>query len=440
MSIKIIYKIFIDAVRSAHSQNLIPKYIQSDEGSITIAGKSIQKKSIGKLIVIACGKASAAMAHETVDILGDITRDGVCVTKYGHALPLKKIEIIEAAHPYPDQRSIKAGSIILDKISSLGENDFVLLLLSGGASSLMADAPDGCTIEDIQQLNKLLVNSGATINEINIVRKHVSKLKGGHLSKLIYPAAVFSLIISDVPGNNLEDIASGLTVADPSTYENAFLILQKYSLISTIPISVFQHLNRGRKGLIEETPKPGSKYFSKTFNTIIASNQTALDAAAVSAKKAGFQVIQITEFLQGDTMQTARQISDFLLEYNGNFPVCFLWGGETTIRVSGKGFGGRNQHLALCILHELKEKWNRTESFTILCAGTDGTDGPTDAAGAIINSEMLEQKDFTNESIESCLNEFNSYTFFKRHGGLIFTGPTQTNVMDVMIAILDTNV
>ncbi len=431
------YRIFIDAIRAVHPQYIIQKYIQVKEDAVTIAGKSIKSNSSTKLIVIACGKASAAMVLATEHILGNLITDGVCITKYSHALPLKKIEIIEAAHPYPDENSIKAGGIVSDKVSSLSENDFVLLLLSGGASSLMADAPDGCTVEDIQQLNKLLVNSGATINEINIVRKHVSRLKGGHLSKLIYPATVISLIISDVPDNTLEDIASGLTVADPSTYENVFQILQKYNMLSKIPSTVFQHLNKGRTGLIEETPKPGSKYFSKTFNTIIASNQSALDAATVSANKEGFYVIKLPKQLPGDTMQTAIKISNYLSEYNGGLPVCFLWGGETTIHVTGNGIGGRNQHLALCILHELNKNRNRPERFTILCAGTDGTDGPTDAAGAIINSDMLKQREITNDSIQSFISKFNSYTFFEKHGGLIHTGPTQTNVMDIVIAVID---
>lgn len=436
MSNKIIYKIFIDAIRAVHPRKLLPQYIRVTGNLISIAGKSIERNSFEKLILISCGKASSAMAAEAETILGDLITDGICVTKHGHSLPLKQIETIEAGHPYPDENSIRAGQLVKEKLCFLSEKDIVILLLTGGASSLLADVPDGCTLEEIKEMNKLLVNSGASINEINIVRKHVSNLKGGQLSKSSYPASVFAFILSDVPGDKLEDIGSGITTADPSTFKNAIDVLLKYSLFDKTPPSIIKHLHKGKTGLIEDTPKAGDKIFSKTSNTIIGSNHIALIAAAASATKAGFFVNQIPELMEGDVEQAAKQVADALIQYEGQLPCCFLWGGETTVTVSGKGAGGRNQHLALCVLKEMKAKWNRKESFTVLCAGTDGTDGPTDAAGAIINSEMLAKNEITTELIESFITAFNSNAFFKEYGTLLLTGPTQTNVMDIVIALV----
>lgn len=432
-----IYKLFIDAIRSVHPKALIPKFITVRSDGILIADKLILLQSVNNLYVIACGKAAAAMANAAEEILGDKLTSGICITKHGHGLPLKKIEVIEAGHPYPDNHSYRASKTIINNYGHLNENDVVLFLLSGGASSLMSEILDNCNAEDITTLNKVLVNSGASIDEINIVRRHLSKLKGGQLSKLIYPASVHSLIISDVPGNELQDIGSGPTAADPTTFDDALNVLHNRSLLTKTPASVLKYLLDGQNGLIDDTVKKNSYYLSKTFNTIIGNNDIAVEAAALSAYNAGFTTIQKGEAISGDAIETSRKISKALLSYSGKLPCCFIWGGETTVSVTGKGKGGRSQHLALSILREMKTSWTKPNKFTILCGGTDGTDGPTEAAGAITHEGMLTEKHITVETIDSYLSEFNSNSFFKEFGTLLLTGPTQTNVMDIVIGILE---
>jgi len=374
MSNRAVHKIFLDAISSVLPNSLLPDFIKVDEDSLFVAANCFAIGSFNKLIVISCGKAAASMASVTEGILEDLITDGLCITKKGHSLSLKCFKTIEAGHPYPDDNSFRAGQFVVKMISSLDKNDIVLLLISGGASSLLSDIPAGCTAEDIIRLNKLLVNSGASIQEINIVRKHVSKLKGGNLSKLIYPATTLALYISDVPGDKPADIGSGLTCSDPSTFKEALNVLTNYNLVNRVPTAIISHLERGLGKIIEDTPKPYEHYFSTTYNKVIGSNSVALEAAAVSAKASGFSVIKADELIEDDVYVAARMISSCLIGHRLTKPLCFLWGGETTLRVSGNGFGGRNQHLALSILKEMKEKWIRKEKFTILCAGTDGTE------------------------------------------------------------------
>jgi len=439
MYIKQAQEIFYAAINAVQPQVLLPDHVYVHEEMLHIAGQKIDVSSINNLIVIAAGKAAPAMAKETEKQLGNLITKGICITKYEHAVQLDKFQTVEAAHPVPDKNSILAGKLVLQAVQHVSVNDIVLILLSGGASSLLADIPEGCKLEDIQQLSDLLVNSGASIEQINIVRKHVSSIKGGQLAKSAYPATVFTLIISDVPGDDPCSIASGPTVPDRSTFEEAYHVLVKYDIWNQVSESVRQYLEKGLNAEIEETPKPGSLFFINTFSEIIGNNKLALEAAKMSASQAGYHVVILNNDLSGDTEMEARQFVQYLLDYDGNLPACIIMGGETTLKVTGNGKGGRNQHFALCSLYELlkKSKTKYDRNITILSAGTDGTDGPTDAAGAVIDTEIIKAGMINKVRLNKHLADFDAYSFFDKAGGLIITGPTQTNVMDMVVGLIN---
>jgi glycerate 2-kinase len=315
----------------------------------------------------------------------------------------------------------------------------VIFLVSGGASALMADAPDGMTHESLQDLVRLLLASGANIDEINCIRKHLSFIKGGQLAKKIFPANLVSLVLSDVNGDNLSVIASGPTVADPSTFSDAIEILKRYRLIDDVSPAIRKYLEGGVAGLVPETPKAGDPIFAKTYNSLIGTNSISLQAASKAAIQKGYHPIIINTILEGEAEQQAAKFVDTCLLYQGPKPACLLMGGETTVTIRGKGLGGRNQHFALAALCELiKRDINRDQVPVILSGGTDGTDGPTDAAGAIIDAGHLNILKAAGD--EDMANEFlhanDAYHFFEKYGGLIKTGPTQTNVMDLIIGLV----
>jgi glycerate 2-kinase len=426
-------QIFEAAVEAVQPQQLMQQHLYADEEYIHIAGYALRKSSINNVIVIAVGKAAAAMAQQAELQLGNIITNGICITKYEHGLPLQTIQLLEAAHPVPDENSIKAGEAVLRLINGLTKDDVVLVLISGGASSLMADVPEGCTITDVQTCFELLLNSGATIHEMNAVRKHLSKIKGGQLAKAAQPAKVFSLILSDVVGDDTDTIASGPTVPDRSTFTDAQEILLKYKLWDSIPAAIRNQLTRGLQQQITETPSPGELFFQNTFTQIIGSNRIALQEAATKAKQLGYHTIIYKENVTEDAEQFARTCIQQFIHYTGVKPACILCGGETTVKVTGNGKGGRNQHLVLCALDELSKQKKLHHVITVLSGGTDGTDGPTDAAGAVADSNSLPD----DLLLKKCLADCNAYHYFEQTGGLLKTGPTQTNVMDVMLLLIE---
>ncbi len=434
-------QIFHSALQAVEPGVLIKDNMQATKTGIQIADQFIPISDIGRIIIIAAGKAAASMSLAAEMQLGNQISHGICITKYGHALPLQRIELIESGHPVPDSQSMLATSLATKHISNLQPADIVILLLSGGASSLMSDLPEGCTLQEVQLTNSVLVNSGANISEINIVRKHLSHIKGGQFARMAQPAKVFTLIISDVPGDDLSSIASGPVTADPSTFHDALNIVKKYKLTDQVPLAIREYLQQGAFGLIPETPKPGDPVFRNVFSRIIGNNHSALMAARAKAKKLGYTTEIAEEQLTGTTELTARAVVRRLMNYNGPSPHCFIWGGETTIMVAAEGSGGRNQHFALCALDEMltEFKSGSTKNITMLCAGTDGTDGPTDATGAIADTLLIQSGYANKKKIHSHLSHFNAYPFFKDAGTLLVTGPTQTNVMDLVIALIHDN-
>ncbi|MGQ9621109.1 MAG: glycerate kinase type-2 family protein [Bacteroidales bacterium] len=427
--------IFLAGIEGALPSKLIKKYLMVTEKGINVNNTLIPWNSFKNIYVIGAGKASGAMAETVENILGERVSGGHVIVKYGHTRPLKRIKITEAGHPVPDHNGFVSTKEIVKIASEATTNDLVFCLISGGGSALLADYPEGISEKDMIKLNKLLVNCGASISEINIVRKHVSLLKGGQLARLVYPATLVSLIISDVPGDSPAVIASGPACPDNSTFADAIAVIEKYRLAKKLPAKLIHHLEKGLKGKIPENPGPEDKVFERSYNIIIGNNRAALEAASLKAKEKGYNCIIESDLLCCDVVTAAKYIFDKALLYSKSSrserPHCVLFGGETTIEVKGKGVGGRNQHLALLCAKILRQH----RDVTILCGGTDGTDGPTDAAGAIVDCNTWTSAIMNRIDPNSYLENYDSFNFFREAGGHVITGPTFTNVMDMVVLI-----
>jgi hydroxypyruvate reductase/glycerate 2-kinase len=430
-------KIFLEGVKSVLPEKLITGIMRLNGSVLTIGEHKVQLDQVNNIYVIGAGKASAAMGHYVESILGNRITGGHIVVKYGHACKLKKVIVTEAGHPLPDSNGLKATEEIIKISTQAMENDLVICLISGGGSALLADLPQGLLPEELYIVNNLLIRCGASINEINCVRKHLSGVKGGQLARIVGPAQLVTLILSDVTGNPLEVIASGPTVPDPSTFSDALKVIEKYALSTDITTGVLNYLRDGLHGIHPETPKPGDPLFSGTFNILAGTNQIALKAAKNQAVRMGYKTCIIDSELKGDVENVCESVISTAISFQNNKeiqkPVCLLFGGETTVRVNGNGRGGRNQHLVLSAAIRLKN----IPDITLLSAGTDGTDGPTDAAGAVADIGSVRRAMSLNEDPEIYLSEFNSYNFFKRVGGQIMTGPTFTNVMDIVVVLVE---
>ncbi len=432
-------EIFKAAVAAVHPEKLVPAHLFIQNDSLHIFDQEILLQKLPDIYVIGAGKASAAMAKAVENILGDLITGGLIIAKNDHSLPLNKIVCIEAAHPVPDEQGFAATAATVQLLKQVKENDIIICLISGGASSLWIDAPPGASLTDVQQTFELLLKSGASIDEVNTIRKHLSSIKGGQLLRQAPKARWFSFIISDVPGDDLSVIASGPTVPDHSTFEDVNALLQQYHLSSQLPLSIRQHFENADKGLTAETPKSGDPIFKQVINTIIGSNAIALEAAATKAKELGYHIVSINPCLTGDAATVGRELILMAKKYLGIKPACFLSGGETTVTVTGKGKGGRNQHLVLSALLEMESMADQkfSNTITFLSAGTDGSDGPTDAAGAIVDGETLSMVYEKQLDAQHYFENNDAYHLFEQTGSLIITGATQTNVMDLVVVIVD---
>jgi glycerate 2-kinase len=418
-------QIFAAAVEAVHPSNVIPSFVSLNDDRLVAGEHVFSLSQFENIYVAGAGKAAAAMAFEVENILKHHIKEGVVATRDEYPVLLKNIRIIYGGHPLPDSNSVIAADEIKKLLNKLKKNDLLLFLLSGGASSLMTDIPHDCILSEVNIVFEKLIKSGATIHEINTVRKHLSELKGGQLVKERSGATIISLIISDVPDNDLQVIGSGPTVGDTTSFRNAMDILNKYDLVNTAPYTVIEYLQKGIDGNIPETPKPNGRLFKHTSNIIIADNEKALNAAMNAAMRLGYEAQIVTASLQGSTEDAAKIWIEQSLSHTKN-NTCLLAGGETTVHVKGTGKGGRNQHFALAASVALKN----SSEITLLAAGTDGSDGPTDAAGAIIDSHTY------NEEAEQYLQNNDAYTFFNKYGGLIKTGATHTNVMDLVVTLI----
>ncbi len=429
--------IFKAAVKAVQPQVLMPAYIKKGNGTLQIGGDKLLVNSFDSIYLLSVGKAASAMAWEAEKIIGNSLTAGLVVTKYQHSQPLRYCKTIEAGHPVPDENSLAAAHAINNFLARLTDKSLLLCCISGGASALIADCAEGIPLADMQAVSSLLLHCGADIHEINTVRKHLSFLKGGQLVRLAKGAAVYSLIISDVAGDDTSIIASGLTAADPSTFNDALTVLDKYGLTQKISTTARAHLLKGINGDVGETPKPGDALFAKVHNQTIGNNQLALRAAALLATALGFTVTTVDGLLTGEARHAGERFVQILTSYTGKRPACFLAGGETTVTIRGTGKGGRNQEFALAALRKLIAAGIAPKYWpVILSAGTDGTDGPTEAAGAIVNISNFLHVLKTPEKAIDFLNNNDSFHFFESIGALINTGTTQTNVMDIVIGLL----
>jgi len=399
-----------------------------------------------RFYVISFGKASVPMAQALIDNFGKTITGGIVITPYGQNTKTEaigRLKIYEARHPIPDENGIKATSEILNLLKGLDEHTLIVCLISGGGSALLVAPISGITLEEKQKTTGLLLKSGADINELNTVRKHLSHVKGGRLVMRAYPATIISLILSDVIGDRPDVIASGPTAPDSTTYDDALRILRKFKLEERFPAPIMQVLVRGKEGKIAETPKEGNIVFERVRNIIVGSNKVALETASAGARRRGFDAVVISTEVAGEAKDAgrwlARQAIEIVNQRKGEIgkvkvkrPLCLISGGETVVTVTGNGCGGRNTELALAYAMEIAGK----QEITFLSAGTDGADGPTDAAGAFVDGQTIARAKVRGLDPVKYLQNNDSYTFFKALGDLFITGPTGTNVMDLQITLI----
>ena len=385
-----------------------------------------------RIFVVGAGKASAVMAQALEGELGDRIEAGWINTKYAHGVDLRRVVCHECGHPVPDQTGVHGARRIAELARNATDGDLVICLISGGASALMPLPADGTTLEDKQAATSLLLASGAPIEELNCVRKHLSAIKGGRLAQLAAPARVISLILSDVVGDDPGVIGSGPTAPDATTFKDARNILHRRELWSRLPAPVRDHLTKADA----ETPKPGDTLFKQVRNIIVGNNRMALDAARSKAQSLGFQTLLLSSRIQGEAREVARVHAAILREIceTGNpiaRPACILSGGETTVTLRGCGKGGRNQEFALAAACDIAG----VERALVLSFGTDGTDGPTDAAGAFADGTTLKRALDSDLDVTRSLDENNAYPLLQSLRDLLVTGPTRTNVMDVYLLL-----
>ena len=429
-----IFQAGVEAVNPVHA---VKKHVALQDDRLTVGDQVYNLAEYDGIYVIGTGKASAAMSQAVEELLGERLKEGVVNVKYGHSFPLNKIKVNEAGHPVPDEAGFHGTEEIIQLLKKTGKNDLVLFLISGGGSALLPYPAEGVTLEEKQQVTRCLLEVGACIHEINAVRKHLSRVKGGRLAKLAHPSTLISLVLSDVIGDDLDTIASGPTVPDSSTFDDCLKIIEKYQMGEKIPVSVVELLEKGARGEAEETPKADDPAFQRTQNLVIASNILAVQAAKRKAEELGYNSLILSTFVEGETKEVARvhaAVAKEILQ-TGNpvpRPACVISGGETTVTIRGKGLGGRNQEFVLAAAIDV----DGLENVVILSGGTDGTDGPTDAAGAIADGMTKNRALEKGMNAEQYLRENNSYNFFESLGDLLITGPTHTNVMDLRLVMV----
>ncbi len=429
--------IFDAGVKAADPENAVKRHLGLEDGVLHVNGRRYELQGFDNIYVIGAGKAAAPMARAVEDILGDRITAGIINVKHGYTAALKKIKINEASHPVPDEAGLKGAREIAGLLGKTGERDLVIFLISGGGSALLPLPAEGLTLGDKRELTERMLESGAAIHEMNVLRKHVSQVKGGRLAKLACPSALISLILSDVIGDDLDAIASGPTVPDRSTFGDCVEIIGKYGLRGKLPAGVAGYIERGAKGGEEETPKPGDPAFRRTENVIVGSNVEAARAAKEKASALGYHSLILSTSIGGETSGAARLHAAIAREVvsSGNpveAPACIISGGETTVTVRGMGTGGRNQEFALAAAIDIEG----LENVLVLSGGTDGTDGPTDAAGAMADGGTIRRARELGLDAARHLAENDSYNFFKPLGDLLVTGPTNTNVMDLRVLLV----
>ncbi len=423
-----------EALRAADPETCLRRAVGLEEEALRVGERLYPLSELGRILVVGFGKASARLAAALEGVLGGLVGSGLVVTADGYSVPTERIEVVEAAHPLPDERGLAAAQRISELVSQAGEGDLVIVLISGGGSALLTLPAPGITLGDLARTNELLIRSGATIQEINAVRKHLSQLKGGQLARLAWPAQVVSLIISDVPGDPLDVIASGPTAADPTTFRDAAAVLNKYGLWDEIPKSVRARIEAGLAGEVPDTPKPGDSVFERVQNLIIGSGRLVAEEAVAAAERRGFSSLLLTTTMEGEAREVGRLLVSLAREmarYGRPLspPAVLILAGETTVAVRGEGLGGRNQELALAAALAMRG----LSGAALLALGTDGRDGPTDAAGGLVDGGTVERLRAAGVDPQGALADNDSYHALAAAGDLVKTGPTGTNVADLVL-------
>ncbi len=429
--------IFRSALAAVDPEEAVRRHLRIERDALAVEGWSHDLKTCDRIFVVGAGKAVAPMAKAIEDLLGDRITDGLMVVKDGHGLPLNKIRVQEASHPVPDERGVAGTLEILRLLGGAGKRDLVICLISGGGSALLIAPSEGLGLTDKQATTRSLLACGATIHEINTIRKHLSRAKGGQLARAAHPASVLSLILSDVVGDDLDVIGSGPTVPDHSSFLDTLEIFKRYDIWDRIPAAVRERVSQGVQGVLPETPKPGDPAFERCAQVLVGSCLRALKAAAEDAERLGYRSLILSSKIEGEAREVAKAFAAMGKEVVSSQhpfkpPACLLAGGETTVTLQGEGRGGRNQEFVLAGAIAL----DRTDRVVLLAGGTDGTDGPTDAAGAIADGLTIARAKALSMNPFAFLKRSDSYHFFKPLGDLIITGPTRTNVMDVYMILI----
>lgn len=452
------------AIHAVDPQQAVLANMRLEDEKLHIAGKAYALADLDRVLVVGGGKAGTPMAAAAYEVLGDRILAGAVNVKYGHTsaaggwrlryghggaphevrdrADTGPIRITEAGHPMPDATGLAGAQHIAELLTGLSERDLVLVLISGGGSALLPLPVEGVSLEDYQQLTNLLLRCGADITEINVLRKHCSRLQGGQLARLAAPAQVAALILSDVVGTPLDAIASGPTVPDRSTFADARAVVERYGIIGQLPQNIRRHLEQGVAGKIQDTPKAGDPLFDRVNTVVVGDNEIAGRAAVAKAAELGYRSALLTTFTQGEAREIGRAVAGLAQgiatgQSDYEAPACLVLGGETTVTVRGKGLGGRNQELALSaaialggyVLPEGVE-------VAVVSLGTDGTDGPTDAAGGIATRDTLRRAKVAGLDARAALGNNDSYRFLGSLDDLLITGPTQTNVNDLILVIV----
>jgi len=439
-------EIFLHALKAVDPYSAVRRFLNV-EGNLLKIGKDVRTISsldlgaFERILVVGAGKATAPMAKALEDIFGKRITRGIINVKYGFTAPLAFIETVEAGHPVPDNAGVEGTGRIMELLGSTSAKDLVFSLISGGGSALLPQPAPGISLEEKQAMTKSLIACGATIAEINAVRKHISISKGGQLAAKAFPATVINLMLSDVVGDRMDVIASGPFTPDMSTFSEGSAILDKYGL-KDVSSGIRKRLEMGAAGTLAETPKKGDQVFSRVQNIIVGSNILALEAAEEKARSLGYETLILSSMIEGETREAAifhAAIAGEIMATGRPIkrPACVISGGETTVTIRGKGLGGRNQEFCLASAIAIA---GASDSLVIMSAGTDGNDGPTDAAGAVVDAGTVSRGTAAGMNASEFLKNNDSYHFLKKTGDLLITGRTNTNVMDLrLILVSDRN-
>jgi glycerate 2-kinase len=408
---------------------LLRRSFQRRGDMVQVGDRAVDLSRIDRVFVLGCGKAGAAMALAVEDLLCDRISAGFVVVKDGHLAATRTVVLAEAGHPVPDARGVQAARRLLELASGAAAADLVIVLVSGGGSALTPAPAADVSLAEKQTVTRSLLAAGAAIGELNTVRKHLSRFKGGQLARAAAPALVVTLVLSDVIGDPVDVIASGPTAPDPTTFQEALNILRMRGLLADAPFSVRERLQAGARGEVLETPKPRDPIFGRVGHVIIGNNQLVVDAAVERARSLGYHSEVLTRELQGEARHTAQVLVERARALEP--PACLIAAGETTVTVRGRGRGGRCQEFALAAALIIEGD----NSLTVLAAGTDGTDGPTDAAGAVVDGSTITRGRQAGLDMQAALDDNDSYRVLRATGDLIATGPTNTNLLDLYLVV-----